>query len=113
MPLRYDASLAVLEGQCVVEEAGDLVEWLVADRTRGVDLSACTGLHTALLQTLMALRPPLAALPDDAALARWISPLLPPCAAPAAKPVRRRASRVKPANEPRLRARRAKKVEVQ
>lgn len=87
MGLRYDADLAVLEGQCAVEDAGELAEWLIADRTRRVDLAPCGGMHAAVLQTLMALRPPLVALPDDADLARWLSPALPSVVSPMAPPL--------------------------
>lgn len=83
MPVTYAGDCAVLEGQCVVEEAAELTEWLLADRARGVDLAACTGLHSALLQAIMALTPPLRAAPADALLARWLTPVMPPVMPPA------------------------------
>jgi hypothetical protein len=68
MAIRYAGNTAMLDGQCAVEDAGELAEWLIADATRAVDLAACEGVHTAVLQCLMALRPPLAAAPADP---RW------------------------------------------
>lgn len=76
MAVRYEEDIAILEGQCQVEEAGDLAEWLIADATRKVDAGPCTGLHSAMLQTLMALRPQLVRAPEDETLARWIAPFI-------------------------------------
>lgn len=104
MAIRYAGNTAVLDGQCAVEDAGELAEWLIADATRGVDLAACEGLHTAVLQCLMALRPPLSAIPADPALARWLGPVLGPVQSPSCEaPRRRRSSRAasaSPAREP-------------
>lgn len=77
MAVRYQDDTAVLDGPCTVEEAGDFAGWLLADRARRVDLAPCTTLHTAFLQTLMALRPPLVAVPQDPGLARWLARFLP------------------------------------
>lgn len=77
MPIRYDADLARFEAACTVEDALPLAEWLEATAAPRVDLSACTELHTALLQLLMAARPVVAAGPEEAFLGRVIS-LSPP-----------------------------------
>lgn len=84
MAVRYDGQTAVLDGACTVEEAGDFAGWLLADRGRGVDMAACTALHTAFLQTLMALRPPLFAAPRDGDLGHWLARFLPAVSAPPA-----------------------------
>ncbi len=76
MPIRFDPDLARFEAACTAEEALPLAEWLEAAAAPRVDLSACTELHTALLQLLLAARPALAAAPEDAFLARWVGPLL-------------------------------------
>ena len=76
MPIRYDADLARFEAACTVEDALPLAEWLEATAVPRVDLSACTELHTALLQLRMAARPVVDAGPEDAFLARVIP--LPP-----------------------------------
>jgi hypothetical protein len=41
-----------------------------------VGLKACTHLHSAPLQVLLALRPKIGALPEEPFLARWVAPLL-------------------------------------
>ncbi|HEY0836751.1 MAG TPA: hypothetical protein VGE72_22765 [Azospirillum sp.] len=76
MPIRFDASLAYFEGDCTVEEALPLNDWLLAEPSPSVDLTRCTGLHTALFQLLLAARPALAAAPEDPFLARWVAPPL-------------------------------------
>lgn len=76
MPIRYDADLARFEAACTVEDALPLAEWLEATAAPRVDLSACTDLHTALLQLLLAARPTMTAGPEDAFLARWVGPAL-------------------------------------
>lgn len=84
MPIAYARNVARFEGECTVEEALDLAEWLRGPgRRKKVDLAACTHLHAALLQTLLALRPAVAAPFADPALGRWIQPLLPPVEPPA------------------------------
>ncbi|WP_181953016.1 hypothetical protein [Novosphingobium umbonatum] len=77
MPIAYQDSVASFDGDVTVEEAGEFVEWLLAEDARQVDLTPCTGLHSALLQSLMALQPRLVALPQDQQLARWLAPFVP------------------------------------
>lgn len=76
MPIRYDGAVARFDGSCTVEEALPLVDWLEGTVAARVDLAACTGLHTALFQVLLAARPAVEAPPDDPFLKRWILPLL-------------------------------------
>ena len=52
------------------------IEFLKGSAVPEVDLSACTHLHTALLQLLLAARPKLASPPADPMIARWVGPLL-------------------------------------
>lgn len=80
MPIRYTATTARFDGVCAIEEAGELAEWLMARpqgkgagrAARKVDLAPCTALHTALIQVLMALAPPIKNPPKAEALARWL-----------------------------------------
>ncbi|WP_042446162.1 hypothetical protein [Azospirillum sp. B510] len=76
MPIRYDAGLARFEAACTVEDALPFAEWLETTAAPRVDLSACTELHTALLQLLMAAKPAVAAAPEEAFLGRWAAPVL-------------------------------------
>jgi hypothetical protein len=96
MPIRYEGGIARLEGDATVEEALELADWLHGREGAAVDLAACTHLHTAILQTLLALRPPVAGPPADPFLARWVAPLL--ATAPTARPAQPR--RRKSKNEP-------------
>jgi hypothetical protein len=77
MPLLSDAGVLQLQAECGVEDALALLEQLAVPLPPGIDLRACTHLHTALVQVLAACRPRVAAPPDDAFLARWLMPLLP------------------------------------
>lgn len=72
MGITYDRNTARLTEFVTVEDAEGLLEWLQAKPKRKVDLSGCQHLHAANLQVLMALRPNIAALPADAALASWL-----------------------------------------
>lgn len=76
MPVTYEKSLARFAEVCTVEEAMEVQEWLGRHKAPRIDLSACTHLHTAVLQVLMAARPQLAAAPEDPFLRRWVAPLL-------------------------------------
>ena len=76
MPLVFNGQMVSFEDVCTVEDALPLLEFLKAGEAAEIDLSACTYLHTALLQLLLTARPRLAALPADPGLARWIAALL-------------------------------------
>jgi hypothetical protein len=65
-----------LAGRCRVEDAETLHAALQAHSGRGIDLRDCTSLHTALVQLLLIAAPPVREPPQDAALARWLMPLL-------------------------------------
>lgn len=55
-----------------VEDAERLLEWLLEHPDGQVDLSACTHLHAANLQVLMAAQPHIAAWPLATALSDWL-----------------------------------------
>ncbi|TGD95131.1 hypothetical protein [Methylobacterium nonmethylotrophicum] len=79
MSLRDDGNgLIRLEGACPVEEAEALAALLLARPGAGVEWSRCTGLHTAVVQVLLRLRPPLHGTCGDPFAARWLAPLLAP-----------------------------------
>ncbi|CAO3429162.1 hypothetical protein [Azospirillum endophyticum] len=77
MPIRFEKTLAVLDGNCAVEEAESLLDWLKSRKRPRVDLSGCEHLHTAVLQLLIAARPAVVAWPEDALWRRWLSAALP------------------------------------
>jgi hypothetical protein len=76
LTVRFDDGILYLEGACPVEEAEALLDLLLTNPGIPVDWSGCRFLHTAVLQVLMALRPPLQGVPDDAFLRQWIIPVL-------------------------------------
>jgi anti-anti-sigma regulatory factor len=76
MSARLDGNTVILEGQCRVEDAEPLLGWLQADRSRVVDLRDAEHLHAAVLQVLMALRPPVKGNGKDAFIRAWLAPVL-------------------------------------
>jgi len=71
MPLVLTETSARFEDVCTVEDAMEFIEYLRKNDAASVDLSACTYLHTALLQLLRLARPRITAAPADPFLARW------------------------------------------
>ncbi|MCG5500986.1 hypothetical protein [Ectothiorhodospira lacustris] len=55
-----------------VEDAETLLDWLLKHPGGPVNLAACTHLHAANLQVLMATRPHITTWPDDPMLADWL-----------------------------------------
>lgn len=76
MPIEYKKSLAMFREVVSVEEAEALLEWLQKKSAARADLSACTHLHPANLQVLMAANTTISAWPEDAALAAWLKSAL-------------------------------------
>jgi len=76
MPIEFRKKLVVLREVVSVDEAEGLLECLQRKPAIKVDLAACTHLHPANLQVLMAARAAIAAWPEDQALRTWIEPAL-------------------------------------
>ena len=72
MPIEYKKNLAVFSDVVSVEEAEALLEWLQKKPAARVDFSACTHIHPANLQVLMAAKPVISVWPADAGLATWL-----------------------------------------
>lgn len=70
-------NVIVLEGECPVEAAEGLLERLQQMPGAVVDWTACTRLHTALVQIVLAARPPLVGPCGDAFVERWIASSIP------------------------------------
>jgi hypothetical protein len=66
-----DGGAIVLEGDCPVEEAETLLERLQARPDATVDWSACTRLHTAVIQVLMAAQARIRGPCGDAFVRAW------------------------------------------
>lgn len=76
MPIELSDDRAVLSGVCSVEEAEGLLSWVLQHPDAPVDASDCEHLHSAVLQVLMARRPPIAALPASERLRQVLQALM-------------------------------------
>jgi hypothetical protein len=76
MPISYQDELVLLEQNVGVEEAETLLEWLQQHPAASADLRACSHLHAANLQVLMAAGVTISAWPTDATLAGWLKSAL-------------------------------------
>ena len=79
MSIEFNDNVALLQGIVSVEDAEPLLAWLTEGPERAVDLSACTHLHPANLQVLLATRARVLARSSDATLDAWLQTVL-PCA---------------------------------
>ena len=76
MAITYEGNAAHFADTVGVEEAEVLLAWLQQHPRPTLDLEACTHLHAAQLQVLMAARIPIATWPHDAALTAWLKSAL-------------------------------------
>jgi len=76
MTIEYTKNKVYLKDVVSVEDAESLLEWLQKKTSAKVDFSACTHLHPANLQVLMAAKPIVTAWPDDTQLAAWLQSAL-------------------------------------
>lgn len=78
MAISYTSTLATFEGVVSVEEAEGLLQWRQAHPLGAADLGACTHLHAADLQVLIAGAVSVQAWPADATLCGWLRSVLAP-----------------------------------
>jgi hypothetical protein len=76
MSIEYQKRQAKFKDTVGVDEAEALLEWLQERPSAKVDLSACTHLHPANLQVLLAAKTRVNALPRDADLALWLESIV-------------------------------------
>lgn len=76
MSVVLDAGTIHLRGASAVEDAEVLLGLLQADPAAPVDLRAAVGLHAAVVQVLMALRPGIIGPANDPFVNRWVLPML-------------------------------------
>ncbi|MCO6419969.1 hypothetical protein JYK14_27960 [Siccirubricoccus sp. KC 17139] len=76
MSVQLQDAVVHLRGDCPVEDAELLLSLLREGGGRMVQIGEADRLHTAVVQVLLALRPPLAGAPTDPFLSRWLVPLL-------------------------------------
>ncbi len=75
MPIRYEASTVYFEGECMVEDALPLLEYLRTHDGVRIDMGDCTYAHAAVLQALAAAAKELT-LPASPEMARWVSAVM-------------------------------------
>lgn len=75
MAIEYKKSLAVFTDFVGVEEAENLLQWLIKNPKGKINLAACIHIHAANLQVLMAVKPAISAWSTDEALRRWLAVL--------------------------------------
>jgi len=76
MPIEYKKNQALFRDIASVDEAEGLLEWLQNKPAARMDLGACTHLHPANLQVLMAAKSRIAVWPNDANLRAWLETAL-------------------------------------
>jgi hypothetical protein len=76
MPITFKKNYAYFSEIAGGDDAETLLEWLQKYPKGKVDLSACTHLHPANLQVLMAAKRPVAVKPKDKLLADWLETAL-------------------------------------
>ena len=76
MTILVEGDVIRFEGRCRIEDAEILQVALCERPGRGVDLGACTSLHSALVQLLLVASPPVRVAPAEAGVYRWLMPLL-------------------------------------
>jgi hypothetical protein len=76
MPIEYKKNQVVFSDVVSVEDAEGLLEWLQKKSSAKADLSACTHLHPANLQVLMAAKTSISNWPTDTGLATWLQSAL-------------------------------------
>jgi hypothetical protein len=78
MPIEFKKNRIIFRDGAQVEEAEALLEALQKKPAIKVDLAACTHLHTANLQVLMAAKPCIDSWPQDPELRVWLEAALTP-----------------------------------
>ncbi|MBF0613099.1 MAG: hypothetical protein HQL55_18420 [Magnetococcales bacterium] len=75
MAIDYQDNQAIMSDVCTVEEADGFLAWLRDHPQAEVDMAACTHIHTAILQVVMALSPKIVAFPEQVFLSRVMQSL--------------------------------------
>jgi hypothetical protein len=76
MTVVSEGDVVRLVGLCRVEDAEPLTALLQGLSDSTLDLSACEGLHAAVLQAIVAFRPAIVGVPGDAFLKNYLLPAL-------------------------------------
>ena len=78
MSVRVAGDVIHVLGSGAVEDAEPILAAMHEDPMRTVDLSKAAHLHSAIVQLLLAIAPPIAGMPGDPFYAAHLAPLLDP-----------------------------------
>jgi hypothetical protein len=76
MAITFKKDRAIFSDMVIGDDAENLLEWLQKYPKGKIDLSACSHLHPANLQVLMAAQRSITAKPKDELLAGWLDSVL-------------------------------------
>jgi len=76
MSIKYKKTVALCEGHCEIEEAEELLSWFLENPKGKINLKQLTQLHTAILQVVMAIKPPISSWPEDLSVCLWLKRIL-------------------------------------
>ncbi|WP_370261816.1 hypothetical protein [Limnobacter sp.] len=76
MSLTFNENLATVQDTATVEDAEQLLGWALVTENPQLDLRACTHVHAAVLQVMMALEIPVLHAPEDPNFNRWLQAAL-------------------------------------
>lgn len=76
MPVDYKKNKAVFTDVVSVDDAEKLLDWIQKNASAKVDLAACTHIHPANIQVLMAAGTAVSAWPQDVSLRSWLESAL-------------------------------------
>lgn len=76
MAIEYENDVARFSGTVSVEEAETLLQWMQQHPKSVADFSACTHIHAAALQVLMAAQISVTAWPNDEHFKNWLTAAL-------------------------------------
>lgn len=76
MAIEYKRNRALFTDMVSVDDAEGLLNWLQSKPKARIDLAACTHVHPANVQVLMAARCGVIAWPADAGLRAWLETAL-------------------------------------
>lgn len=72
MPILLKKTVAVMDGICNIEEAENLLEWLLEHPNGKINLKNCEHMHTSILQVIMASGASISAAPENDIIARTL-----------------------------------------
>jgi hypothetical protein len=76
MTIEFKKNQVIFKDVVSVEAAEELLEWLQKKSAAKVNFSACTHLHAANLQVLMAAKPTITAWPTEVEFSAWLQSAL-------------------------------------